>query len=188
MSSSTNISAPRWYIIHTKPKSEDRAQTNLSAWGIESFNPRTREARYNEFTGNPTLWSKPLFPRYIFARFDLERLLHKISFTRGVQNVVSFGGVHVPVDDLHVELIQSRIGEDGFVRMDDTLKSGDHLVVKAGPFKELNGIFDRVIKDSDRVMILLTTVKYQGSMSIERSLLRKVDPKNVPYTAPGAGI
>lgn len=188
MSSPTNISFPRWYIIHTRPKSEDTAHANLSAWGIESFNPRVREPRCNEFNGNPTLRSKPLFPRYIFARFDVESLLHKIAYTRGAQNVVSFGGVPVPVDDLHVELIQSRIGKDGFVRMNDSLKSGDHVAVKAGPFKEFSGVFDRVIKDSDRVRILLTTVKYQASISIERGLIRTVDPTNAPYAAPGAGI
>lgn len=179
MNTSTNVSIPRWYVIYTKPKAEDRVHSNLMAWGVETFNPRIRECRYNQFDGQPTFWSKSLFPRYVFARFDAEKMLHKIYFTRGVQSVVCFGDSPLPIDDVHIESIQLRIGRDGFVKMDDKLESGDSVAVHSGPLKGLNGVFDRVIKDSDRVMILLTTINYQASASIERSLIRKVDPTRV---------
>ena len=176
MSTLTKNSVPRWYVIHTKPKSEDRADYNLTAWGIEAFNPRIKERRYNQFNGKPTVWSKPLFPRYIFAKFDADKLMNKIYFTRGVQNVVSFGNSPISVEDEHIELIQARVGKDGFVIMDGDLKSGDPVTIECGPFRGLSGVFDRVVKDSDRVMILFATINYQASVSIERSLIRKLDP------------
>lgn len=176
MSSEPKVSNPRWYVVYTKPKEEDRADSNLSAWGIETFNPRIRERRYNQFNGNPTVWSKPLFPRYVFARFDADQLLHKIYFTRGVQSVVCFGDAPLSVDEEDIALIRQHVGKDGFVKMDDELKSGDRVAIESGPLKGLNGVFNRAIKDSDRVMILLTTINYQAQVSVERSLIQRAEP------------
>lgn len=183
VSSEATVSTSRWYVVYTKPKEEDRAASNLTAWGIETFNPRIKERRFNQFNGNPTVWSKPLFPRYIFARFDVDKLLHKIYFTRGVQSVVCFGDAPLSVEDEDIALIQSHVGKDGFVRMDDELKSGDPVAIESGPLKGLNGVFNRVIKDSDRVMILLTTINYQAQVSIERSLIQRADPARGTYSS-----
>lgn len=163
-----------WYAIHTNPKQEERAESNLEAWGIKTFNPRIRECRPNPFTGAPVYTSRPLFPRYIFAHFDLTTMLHKVRFTRGVHDVVSFGNTPIPVDAEVIRIIQSRIGEDGFVVIGDDLKAGDPVVIKDGPFKSLTGLFERKMKASDRVMVLLTVVNYQGRVEVERYLVEKV--------------
>jgi transcription elongation factor/antiterminator RfaH len=164
---------PHWYAIHTHPKQEERAHCNLQAWGIESLHPKLRERRLNPFTGAPIFLSKPLFPRYIFARFDAGSQLHKISFTRGVHSVVSFNAMPAPIDDEIIALIMSRMTDQGFVRINDDLKAGDRVIIKEGPLKSLIGIFEREIKDSDRVSILLEAVSYQGRMVVERDQVRK---------------
>src|SRR5215216_116169 len=115
MKSPNQSQTPHWYAIHTKAKQEDRAVSNLIAWHIETFFPRLKESRCNEFTGQPTPLVKPLFPGYVFANFDASTMLHKVWFTRGVHSVVSFGGSPVPVSDEIISLIRSRIGQDGFV-------------------------------------------------------------------------
>src|SRR5215211_1875734 len=92
-----------WYAVRTHVNQESRAEANLKAWQLETFFPKIKEQRRNQFSGALTSLTKPLFPRYIFARFDLERSLHKVSFVRGVQNVVSFGGIPSPVDDEIIE-------------------------------------------------------------------------------------
>ena len=78
----------RWYVVHTKSRQEERANSNLQAWGVETLNPKVKTRRYNQFIGTPLHISQPLFPRYIFARFNADKQLSKIWFTRGVQNVV----------------------------------------------------------------------------------------------------
>ena len=91
MSSEIGQETSQWYVVHTNPKQEERADSNLRAWGVETLHPKLKTRRFNEFTGAPTVTTRPLFPRYIFAKFNAREQLAKISFTRGVHYVVSFG-------------------------------------------------------------------------------------------------
>lgn len=162
----------RWFVIQTKPKQEDRADSNLKAWMIETFTPRLRECCCNKYTGERTYVTKHLFPRYIFARFDAGNALHNVHFTRGVHSVVSYGNKPAPVDDQIIAVIRSRIGEDGCVKLYDDLKPGDEVVINNGPLRNFTGVFDRKIDDTNRVMILLTTVSYQARVVVERELVQ----------------
>ena len=172
-------SAACWYAIHTNPKQEDRAHGNLLAWGVESFNPRLREGRRNQFTSAVTYYSKPMFPRYIFARFDAEKLLSKVWYTRGVKNVVGFGEGPSPIPDEVIEMLRAQVSADGYVKLCDEYKRGDELVITAGPLKNFRGVFERHAKDSERVLLLLDTVSYQGCLSVESDVVRR-------YTQPSA--
>ena len=164
-----------WFLIHTNPKQEERTSSNLLAWNIETFAPQIREARYSQFTGARSFVVKPLFARYVFARFDLEVLFHKVRYTRGVRDLVSFGNGPVAVDDGIIELIRSRIAKDGFVKTCTDLQPGDVVVVREGALKDFTGIFEREMKDSDRVVVLLNTISYQARLQVDRKVLQKLN-------------
>src|SRR5262245_41543116 len=104
MSCATLTDIPQWYAIRTHPKQENRAESNLKAWNVEVFLPRIRDCRFNEFTYEPSYFIKPLFPGYLFARFALDNLFHKVRFTRGVHSVVSVANAPAPVDDSVIEI------------------------------------------------------------------------------------
>ena len=174
MSSTAPVSNPRWYAIHTHLHQENRAEANLRAWNIQTFYPRVKERRRNEFSGAITYITKPFFLRYLFARFDLEQSLHKVWFTRGVHSVVSFGGPPIPVEDDVIEFFQARADDNGFVRLGEDLKPGDKVMMKGGMLDNLVGVFEREMNDSERVMILLQTINYQGRVIVEKDTIRKV--------------
>jgi transcriptional antiterminator RfaH len=163
---------PRWYAIYTHPKQEDRADMNLRAWGVETFNPQLQETRRNIYTGAPIKVIKNLFPRYLFAKFKASELIHKVSFTRGVKSVVNFGGGAVPIDDEIITIIKSQVGEDNLIRVGYDFKAGDKVVIKDGPFRNLTGIFDKKIKNTDRVRILLEAITYDVHLIIEQESLK----------------
>lgn len=165
---------PHWYVIHTHPRQEERADRNLSAWGVETFFPKIRGRRRNQFTNKPILTSEPLFPRYIFARFEAGALLSKVCYTRGVQGVIRQGDSPAPVDNEIVDAIWAQVGEHGFVRMNDELKRGDRVVVKEGLFRDFVGIFERDTKAGDRIIILLTAINYQNRVVLERDQVKKL--------------
>jgi transcriptional antiterminator RfaH len=164
----------RWYVVRTHPKQEERADSNLRAWGVETLNPKLRARRLNAFTGVPTVMARALFPRYIFAKFNAREQLAKISFTRGVNYVVSFGGQPVSVDEDIIQILKDRIDETGFVRLGEDLKQGDRVVIKAGPLREFEGIFERKLKDNERITLLLSTISYQGRLVINRDLIERI--------------
>jgi len=165
---------PCWYVIHTKPKQEYRASGNLLAWGVETLSPKLKERRPSNFTGLPVEQVKPLFPRYIFARFDAATMLHKVWFTRGVNNVVSFGGNPLPVSDEIISVLQSKLDADGLVRPADDLTFGDKVRITCGHLRDFEGVFERKIKASDRVVILLSAVSFQGCVEVESHRVEKI--------------
>lgn len=163
----------QWYVVHTNPKQEERANSNLVAWGVETLHAKLKTRRHNEFTGVPTYITQPLFPRYIFARFNAREQLSKILFTRGVHNVVCFGDTPACVSEEIIDVIRERIDQNGFVKDSNDLKPGDRVVISAGPLRNLIGIFEREVKGSDRIMILLTAIGYQGHLVVERDLIKR---------------
>lgn len=181
MSRAAVVDDARWYAIHTHPRQEERTDNNLRLWRVETFSPKLKERRYNKYSHKPIYLVKPLFPRYIFARFSASRMLRNICYTRGVHSVVGFVGGPAPISDAVIELIRSRVGEDGFVRLSEELKTGDPVVIKGGPFESLMGVFERELSDRARVEILLTAVHYQGHIIIEKEHVRKVS--QTPYVA-----
>ena len=154
-------SANSWYAIHTHPRQEERVYSNLQAWNEESFLPRMRECRYNQFTGKPSYVIKPLFPGYLFVRINIEEAYHKLRYTRGVHSLVSFGSSPAPVDDEVISTIKARIVNEGFVLMSEEPATGLEVKIKEGVLKDFTGVFERNKSGSDRVTILLHTVSCQ---------------------------
>jgi len=165
---------PQWYVVHTNPRQEERANNNLRAWGVETLNPKLRTRRYNQFTGAPSTITQPLFPRYLFCKFNAGKQLAKIWFTRGVHDVVCFGGSPALVDEDIIEILQSRIDENGFVKTSDDLKVGDKVLIKAGPMRNFMGVFEEELKASERILVLLTSINYQGRLVVGRDLVEKI--------------
>lgn len=162
-----------WYAVHTKPRQEDRAESNLRARSIETFAPKWKERRCNQFTGKPSYITRPLFPGYIFARFEASTLLHKICFTRGVHSIVSFSGLPVPIDDRIITLIQTRRGDDGFIEIGEKCHPGDKVVIIDGPLKDFTGVFEQELTESERVAVLLVSISYQARVVVEKDSIRK---------------
>lgn len=167
------IETPRWYAIYTHLRQESRADLNLQTLGIETLSPKIRRPSYNVF-GVRTFVAKHLFPRYLFARFSIDsHLLSKVCFTRGVHSLVRCGLQPAPIDDEIINLIKSRINEDGFVRIVERFKPGDKVFIKDGPFKNFMGIFEREMKASERVRVLLTSISYEGHIEVEKQELKR---------------
>jgi transcriptional antiterminator RfaH len=165
-----------WYVVHTHPKQEERASSNLQAWGLETLNPKLLVSKCNQFTGHLSRIVKPLFPAYIFARFRFNDLYHKLKFTRGVHSLVCFDNRATPVDADIIDLIRSRIATDGFVKTFAELKAGDEVVINEGRFQKLHGVFEREMQDADadRVKILLSSVSFQAHVVVDRALVSRI--------------
>jgi transcriptional antiterminator RfaH len=162
-----------WYVVYTHPKQEARAADNLAAWGLETFSPRIKEGRSMMYRQTPPT-AKPLFPRYIFARFDADSLFQKVCFTRGVHSVVNFGGMPAAVDDEIIMLIKSHLGPDGFINHYEEFRPNEKVIIKGGPLKNMVGLFLKEVKEGERVAILLDAVSYQASIVIEREYVQRL--------------
>ncbi|MGD0407345.1 MAG: hypothetical protein ABSB10_11925, partial [Candidatus Bathyarchaeia archaeon] len=117
---------------------------------------------------------KPLFPSYIFGKFELEQDYPLVRWARGVKKVLGFGGYPVHVSEEVIELIKERTDENGIVKKTHHFEPNDVVRIKTGPLRELCGIFDRWVSDSERVRVLLNLIGYQPAVELHYSMIEKV--------------
>lgn len=162
-----------WYAIHTISKQEDRAHYNLQDMGVESFAPKIKQRSHNRRPNAPGYVVKSLFPGYIFARFVPQIWLHKVRYTRGVHSVVNADGKPIIIEDEIIAAIQARVAADGFVKLNDELQAGEKIVITSGVFRGLAGVFERKLKDTERVVILLNTIGYQANLTLDSDQIKR---------------
>src|SRR5262245_66265511 len=61
----------RWYLVHTRPNSERKAEINLEAQGLKTFLPQI-EKTIRHARRLATV-RRPLFARYLFVNLDIGR-------------------------------------------------------------------------------------------------------------------
>ena len=88
--------------------------------------------------------------------------------------MVSFNGKPVPIDDEVIASFKSRIGKNGFLNIGEPLKPGDKIRIKSGPWQELVGVVERDLTTSERVLILMTSINYQGHLTVDKNLVEKL--------------
>ncbi len=161
-----------WYVIQTKPKKEEESTSYLSTKGVEIFNPLMET--FSLRNGRMSKALKPLFPGYIFGKFDLEKSYPLVRWARGVNKILGFGGYPSPISEEVIQIIKGRLDAQGNIRIKHQFKTNDLIRVKSGPLRDLLGIFDRWVSDSDRVRILLNLIGYQPEVEVHCSLIEKV--------------
>lgn len=170
----TEMDSTSWYVIQTKSQQESRAECNLKTLPVETFVPKIRQRSGYSLNSKPSYSIKPLFARYLFARFKASELLHKVSFTRGVKSVVSFGGLPTAVADEIVEFLRKQSDDDECLRIGEELRDGDRVLINNGPFRNLVGVVEGKTNESQRISILLTAVSLQSRLILDREIVKKL--------------
>ena len=150
-----------WYAVYTQPRNEGLAREHLERQGFEVFFPRhlKRRSHARKVEDVPS----PLFPRYLFAAFDLaESGWRVIRSTRGVIDLVRNGLDPVSVPETVIEEIRSRLDENGLIRLlrQNEMQPGASIHINSGPFAEYDAIFNAV-RDEDRIIALLSLLGRQ---------------------------
>jgi transcriptional antiterminator RfaH len=149
-----------WYLVQTKRQKERSVHDQLTTVVAEVFLPMigtwiSRRARGSWGTS-------PLFPCYLFAKFELREQYFEVRYLPGVNGVVSAGREPIPVPLGVVDAIKRRI-VDGIVSPGEGhLRNGDDVRVIEGPFRGFEGIFERYLSGAERVAILLGTLQSSG--------------------------
>ena len=97
-----------WFILQFKSNSHHLAAKNLTRQGFETFLPLhdTTSRRSSRFMDA----SKPLFPGYMFIRFDrAESEWHKINSTYGVSRLITFNSILKSIPTTFVEQFDEAI-------------------------------------------------------------------------------
>ena len=149
------MSDRRWYVVHTQPNGEGRADLNLRRQGFTTYLPRY--ARRRRHARRQETVKRPLFPRYLFVGLDLARdRWRAVHSTFGVNRLVLAGEEPLPVPDDVIDAIRAREDDDGLVALGlpAGVGPGSRGRLVDGIFAEAKGVLER-IADDRRVAILL---------------------------------
>jgi transcriptional antiterminator RfaH len=160
----------RWYVVSTQPNAEAKAVRHLDQQGFRPYLPRRRKRRSHARRVDWVV--APLFPRYLFVRFDIETTRWRaINSTVGVSHLICTGGLPRPVPEGIVKAIRARESDDGLIEIIPRFKKGEPVVVGEGPFLDQIGLFDQ-IDDSMRVVILLSLLGREVKVRIPTYAVR----------------
>lgn len=149
--------AVRWYACHTRARSEKRVALRLAERDVEAYLPSASLLR--EWADRRKVVEFPLFPGYVFARFELSGLYRVLSIP-GVATVVRLAGRPVPVADAEIENIR-RVAAGLAVTNErpepQPLHPGDPVRVVDGPFRGVVGVVSEV-RGHRRVLVGLHAI------------------------------
>jgi len=118
----------------------------------------------------------PLFPGYLFCKFEFDEHYQKIRYTRGVKKVLGNKQSLWVIDNEKIEDIRKR-EEDGLVIMkkkEEQFEPGARIIVDEGDFDGWEGIFHEDLPDEKRAIILLTNVNYTTKLTLPKEYLKSL--------------
>lgn len=163
-----------WYCLHTKPLKEAHVAAHCrEPLGLETYFPQLRV--YRSIRRVRRLVVGPLFPRYLFCRFDAGASYRAVRYAPDVLDIVHVGQAPVVVDDALIFSLRQWAGD----ALDEsailpTLRPGSRVEITDGPLRGLTAIIAHAQDGEDRVAILLTLLQHGTRMTISRDQLKAV--------------
>ena len=152
-----------WFVLYVKPRHEKNIASILQGKGFEQFLPLFERRSMSRIS------KLPLFPGYVFCRFDPGNRL-PILTVPGVFSIVTNGGKAVPVADAEVDALQ-RVVRNGLPREPwPTLTEGTSVVVARGPLQGVEGLVVST-KNCTRVIISVGLLQRAVAVEVEREWL-----------------
>jgi len=160
--------AGRWFLAHTQPNSEFKAELHLNVQGFTTYCPHIRKTIRHARRLRTV--RAPLFPRYLFVGLDLERdRWLSVRSTIGVSQLFTCDGRPVPVPVGIVESLIAR-SDGNLTRLDGGLVIGQSVRILSGPFADFVGRLEQ-ISEAGRVRVLLEMMGTAVPVALDRSVL-----------------
>ncbi len=166
----------RWYACRTHARAEKQADRLLPGHGAESYLPLIERER--QWSDRKKRVAFPLFPGYVFARFNL-RMIHEVLSTPGIITVVRNNGYPTPLRDEELESVRILItglnagGEPP--RPVEYLEVGQEVIATEGPFTGMRGVLLEE-RGRTRVAVRLSALCQAVSVELPRQFLRSAPP------------
>lgn len=160
----SNSSCFPWYAIRTKSNYEKAAAMVLGSKGYEQYVPLYRSRR--RWSDRIVEADRPLFPGYIFCRFDPTKRLAIVT-TVGFVSIVSLGLEPAPISESEIEAVRLILRQNASAEPCPFLFEGQRVRVNRGSLEGLEGILRRK-KSEWRIVVGVTMLQRSVSVEIDR--------------------
>lgn len=150
-----------WYGIRTRSNQEKVVAAGLEGKGYKPYVPLYVLHRHR---ADVLVKSEhPLFPGYIFCRFDAKKRL-PVLMTSGVVSVVGCGREPVAIPDQEIEAVRAVLRSGLPAEVCPYLPEGQRIRVMNGSLEGVEGI---LVKRKNQSRVVVSVTMLQRSLSVE---------------------
>ena len=157
-----------WFALQVKFRHEKTVSQALRGKGYTEYLPLCRGRHRSG--GRFQDVDLPLFPTYVFCRFDPLRRL-PILMTPGVFSIVGTSSEPLPVDEEELGAVRRLIASGLHAEPWPFLQVGDPVYVEEGSLRGTHGILQR-FKNKYRLVISITLLQRSVAVEIDRACVR----------------
>lgn len=117
--------------------------------------------------------TEPLFPNYLFARFNPRHALARVRHAHGVQTVVHFGSRLPVIPDSVIQEIRQSLSAEEVCHVETSLAPGDTVGICSGAFSGLQAVITNYVPRKQRVTLLLEFLGRQVNLEISEKEVAK---------------
>lgn len=168
--SQADLAADRfpWFALQVRTRYEAVVAEFLEGkrytWFLPSYKCRKRWA------DRVKVVEAPLFPGYLFCRFDPQKRL-PILKTPGVIQIVGYNRQPIPVDEDEIRSIQTLVTSGIPNQPWPFLKVGEKVWIEAGPLRGLEGVLV-VFKGNRRLILSVSLLQRSVAVEMDAAFVR----------------
>lgn len=159
-----------WYALHVRSRKESYIASQIQGQGYECLLPTYKSIR--TWSDRVKELEQPLFPGYLFCRFDFQSRRQVVT-TPGVLQIVGYGRTAIPVSDEEIQALQLAVSSGIAKQPWPYLEVGQRVRVNYGTLTGLEGILVNV-KGNHRVVLSVTLLQRSVAMEVETSWLSPI--------------
>jgi transcription antitermination factor NusG len=159
------------YAVKVRCRSEERVAISLQKKGYCVLLPRYLEQR--RYSDRIRKLSSPLFPGYIFCRFDIAQSL-PIRTTPGVSYIVGSGRTFAPLSENEAAIVNGLSFGSVQTEACPYMRVGQRVCVESGLLAGVCGTLQN-IKGMERVVLSIDLLQRSVSVEVDRACIRSLD-------------
>ena len=169
----------QWFALVVRSQHEKIVAAALQDKGYEELLPLySIRRRWSDRMKELML---PLFPGYLFCRFDLNFRL-PILVTPGVLQVVGAGKVPLPVDESEITALRSIVNSGLQAEPWPYLKVGQRVRIERGSLEGVEGILTSVKKPS-RLVVSVTLLQRSVAVEVDEDWVSPIEQQPLSLVA-----
>ncbi len=157
----SEVGLPQWFALAVKPRFDKAVVRALESKGFETFLPSYR--KQHTYSGRCKEFELPLFPGYVFCRFNVLTRL-PILTTPGVTQILGTGNTPIALSETEVVSLQKAVNAQLPLQPFPFLQIGQRVRIEKGV---LAGVVGIVTKVKHSVCLVLSVTLLQRSVLLE---------------------
>ncbi len=161
-----------WFAVRTSVRWEMRACSELSQRGIETWLPLSHVR--HKWSDRTKIVDQPLFPGYLFSRFDLGDRIRVLE-TPGVKQILGVGPSPVAISQSEIDNLKTLVDAKPLLVPWPYLRAGQRVRIDRGPLAGVEGFVLRAEQGALSIVVSVDLLQRSVATQIDRDCVGSVD-------------